>query len=117
RGSHWIYTNAGGTIKKQDAYVDSWGGSGTTCINSPSTAGTIQAAAVSSCPDLTHAEWALAASNMGATQALSNAGGTGCLQFTLSGNTSGSVPFYVGEPVDFHGTDTNATPQLRMFGL
>lgn len=137
RGSLFIYTNAGGTIQKQDAYVDSWGSPGVTnpqtCAGAVGAAGSAQVAfGGTPCSDLVHAKYALAATNMSScasngictfTQAVMQGnitiGGvsTQCTLFTLTGNTSGASPYFIGEPVDFNGVDTNTSPKLRMFGL
>jgi hypothetical protein len=125
RGSDFVYTNGHGTIQKQDSYVDSWGaGAVTSCNGAVGTAGAaLVAFGGSSCPDLVHAKYSLAATNMGLTQAVTqgnitiNGTSTQCLLFTLAGNTSGATPFYINEPIDFLGVDTNPAPKLRMFGL
>jgi hypothetical protein len=123
RSSLFIYTNADNTIKKQDAYVDSWntGASTSGCVGSVTTAGTYAAiGGVTPCSNTKSAQYALAASNMGSSQAVSRgaiSGFSSCTLFTLSGNTLGAVPFYVGEPVDFVGTDTNSGANFRRLGL
>jgi hypothetical protein len=121
RASLYVWTNAGKTIQSQIAYVDSWntaaGISG--CQSAVLPAGTLAGiGSVTPCNNTKSAQYALAATETGLVQTVSQPGGTGtCTLFTRTGNTSGAIPFYVGEPVDFQGADTNAGAQFRMFGL
>lgn len=141
-GALFIYTNAGGTLKGQDAYVDSWQSSNgaSTCVgavratanygaNLPTFAAS---GAATKCNDLRHAAQALlpnagyTGSGTTTNQAVAVDGTTGCTTFTNSLNTGGTVPFFVGEPVVFTGLDTtaagtdgngNATPAFSYWGV
>lgn len=117
-GSYFVWTNAGGTIKRKSVWVDSWNLSAvkTGCYSS-----------ATPCGDLSHALYALqatSASSAGGTpppgnQTLTNRTGTSgnCLVFSNTTNVTGAIPFYDGEPVEFVAFDDNAGAQLSQFGL
>lgn len=130
-GSDWINTNAQGTKKKRDAYVDSW----KQTVHSGSCLGAIAASGATLvgftgdyCTSLHDAFFAMIPTANNQTQTLSGGSGS-CILFTntAQGNATGATPFYIGEPVEPNGIldqtasgvdgNGNATPSLSNFGV
>lgn len=117
-GSLWITTNAGGTIQSQNAYANQWKqtSGGIACRGSVVAAGApLTAYTGNYCNDMKSAFVGLVPTENGLAQTLANA--SSCLTFTRSGNGTGLVPFFVGEPLVFTGYDTNVSPSLSQYGV